>query len=128
MGSFHNVALGQAGDNESIVDSSIADATTVFAIGAAGAILGLSTLSFVEKPKDHLKNILVGGSIGIIAGVVVVALRQAGLSREQYNSSQAHNSSSFTTVDRLAWHHHEHFRLNQKIGQKRSQLQYAISF
>ena len=44
---------GQDGGN--IIDSSIKDVTTVAALGAGGAILGLSTLSFVDEPKDNLK-------------------------------------------------------------------------
>ena len=66
---FLNTAMGQAGNESTMVDNSIQDISTVAAIGAGGAILGLSTLSFVEDPKDHLKNVLIGGSIGIIIGL-----------------------------------------------------------
>lgn len=45
-------------------------AVTIFA-GLGGAILGLSTLSFYDRPQDHLANIALGFAIGIIGGTVV---------------------------------------------------------
>lgn len=42
-------------------------ATIIFA-GLAGAILGLSTLSFYGRPQDKLSNIAVGFAVGIIIG------------------------------------------------------------
>jgi hypothetical protein len=61
----------------SIVDDSVRDISVVLGAGAVGAILGLSTLSFVETPSDHLKNISIGGAVGIIIGVGVVIFSQA---------------------------------------------------
>jgi hypothetical protein len=46
---------------------------TIFYTGAFGAVLGLSTLSFVDQPSAHLKNIMIGGALGIILGVGYVA-------------------------------------------------------
>ena len=46
---------------------------TIFYTGAFGAVLGLSTLSFVDRPSAHLKNIMIGGALGIILGVGYVA-------------------------------------------------------
>ncbi len=60
-----------------LVDQSKNDFMIVLAAGGAGAVLGLSTLSFVSEPDDHYDNILTGGAIGIIAGVLYVAYRQA---------------------------------------------------
>jgi hypothetical protein len=34
-----------------------------------GAVLGLSTLSFYDKPQEHTNNITVGALIGLVAGV-----------------------------------------------------------
>jgi hypothetical protein len=62
---------------DSIVDDSVRDISVVLGAGAVGAILGLSTLSFVETPSDHLKNISIGGAVGIIIGVGVVIFSQA---------------------------------------------------
>ena len=123
-----NIAFGQADKAGGLGAASVTDISTVAAIGAAGAILGLSTLSFVEEPKDHFKNVLIGGAIGVIIGVGVVAFKQAGLSQQQYIESQGANLPSFNTSKRFAWHRKNHNRLNSKIGQHFSQFQYAISF
>jgi hypothetical protein len=50
--------------------------TIVFA-GLAGAILGLSTLSFYGRPQDKLNNIAVGAAVGIIIGTVYSTFRVA---------------------------------------------------
>jgi hypothetical protein len=78
MTSFGVLADDEKGSG--LLDDSVRDMTTVFASGAAGAVLGLSTLSFVDTPSDHLKNISVGGAIGIVIGVSIVVFNQAGKS------------------------------------------------
>lgn len=60
-----------------VVDDSIRDMSIVFGTGLAGAVLGLSTLSFVDEPSKHTKNIAVGGAIGIVIGVAAVVFYQA---------------------------------------------------
>lgn len=60
-----------------LVDDSIRDMTIVFGTGAAGAVLGLSTLSFVDEPSKHMKNVAIGGAIGIVIGVAAVVFYQA---------------------------------------------------
>lgn len=79
------------------------DIIAVSALGVVGAVLGLSTLSFVDEPKDHLKNIVVGGAIGIIVGVGVVAFTQASKSQKIYKTAFV-NKPEFSTNNRLAWH------------------------
>lgn len=39
--------------------------------GLYGAVLGLSTLSFYNKPGDHARNIAIGGALGLIASVAI---------------------------------------------------------
>ncbi len=51
-------------------------ATIIFA-GLAGAILGLSTLSFYGRPQDKLSNIAVGFAIGIIVGASYTTYKTA---------------------------------------------------
>ncbi len=34
--------------------------------GLVGGVFGLSTLSFYEKPQDHIKNITYGAGVGVI--------------------------------------------------------------
>lgn len=74
------IQQASAQDNMSqsgVLDESLADLTLVLGAGAAGAVLGLSTLSFVDKPKDHFKNIAIGGAIGIVLGVGIAVFGQA---------------------------------------------------
>jgi hypothetical protein len=78
---FTSAAFAQ---DEDFTGQSLRDITTVAAMGGAGAILGLSTLSFVDEPKDHLKNIVVGASLGVIIGVGWVAWGQANKSKGSY--------------------------------------------
>ena len=93
------------GNSEDIIGDSVKDITTVAVMGATGALLGLSTLSFVEEPKDHLKNILVGGALGIIIGVGFVAYNQANQSKQVIRgASVVPNLKEMPTLDRKSWH------------------------
>lgn len=93
------------------------DMLVVAGLGGAGAILGLSTLSFVDEPKDHLKNIVVGGAIGVIIGVGVVAWMQASKSQNDFNSAAfAPSDRTFQTHSRLAWHRQNHDSLNERTA------------
>lgn len=53
--------------------------------GIAGAILGLSTLSFYGRPQDRLNNIAVGAAVGIITGTIYSTFKQATEPRDYYN-------------------------------------------
>ncbi len=93
-------------DSESesgFMDDSVADLTLVLGAGVAGAILGLSTLSFVEVPKDHFKNIAVGGAIGIVLGVAIAVSGQASKSKSSITQSvaplDANSLESLTRID-----------------------------
>lgn len=44
--------------------------TTIFLSGLAGAVLGLSTLSFRGRPQDHLGDIAIGFGIGAVIGTI----------------------------------------------------------
>lgn len=59
-------------------------ATIVFA-GLAGAILGLSTLSFYGRPQEHLTNIAIGGALGVIAGASFTTYKAATKPYEVYD-------------------------------------------
>ena len=37
-----------------------------------GAVLGISTLSFYDRPQDHLSNVAVGGTVGAVLGSIYV--------------------------------------------------------
>lgn len=99
------------GQMDGLVEDTKGDLLVVIGGGLAGAVLGLSTLSFVEEPKKHTRNIVVGASIGIIAGVIVVALEQATKSQELiYGGGGADgyaslkDSQGFNTAARSSWH------------------------
>lgn len=69
--------MAQEATSAGLLDESLEDLTLVLGTGAAGALLGLSTLSFVETPKDHLKNIAIGGALGVVVGVGIAIFGQA---------------------------------------------------
>lgn len=73
-------------------------ATIIFS-GLAGAILGLSTLSFYGRPQDHLSNMGVGLALGIIAGTTYTTWQAATRPREFYGSQLGR----FDNADRRVW-------------------------
>lgn len=84
-----------------VLDESLADLTLVLGAGIGGAVLGLSTLSFVDRPKDHLKNIAIGGAIGIVLGVGIAVFGQATKSQAIVADAEAPlNSNSVESFAR----------------------------
>lgn len=96
-GALLNPAFAQ--DEDDIIKNTQNDIILVGAAGAAGAILGLSTLSFVDKPSKHVSNIWTGAAIGVIAGVIFVAYNSA-----QKGSEELQSSREFNSHERVAWH------------------------
>ncbi len=76
---------------ERLIQESANDLLVVAGSGAGGAILGLSTLPFYAEPADHFKNVIVGGAIGVIVGVAVVAYMQASQTKDMYYDTAKHN-------------------------------------
>lgn len=106
---FHTQNASSQDDQglDGLVDETKQDIMLVLGAGLAGAVLGLSTLSFVEEPKEHTRNILVGASIGVIVGVAFVAFNQANKSRNLIYSSDGYDDSAsldFKTFERDQWH------------------------
>ena len=64
-------------------------ATIIFA-GLAGAILGLSTLSFYGRPQDYLSNIAIGFAVGVIIGTGYTTYQAATKPYEFYNTDFKH--------------------------------------
>lgn len=58
-------------------DGPLSDLYIVLGAGSAGAILGLSTLSFEDEPTKNFKNVSMGAALGIILGVGIVIYNQA---------------------------------------------------
>lgn len=88
---------GGDASSKQLLESSSKDLILVGAMGGSGAIIGLSTLSFAEHPGEHLKNITIGASIGVILGVAMVAYNQATKTQESYGltSSVSDNEKYF---------------------------------
>jgi len=124
----HSFAQGE----EDIFEQTKNDALVVAAAGAGGAILGLSTLSFVSKPKDHLKNIIVGGAVGVIIGVAGVAWMQATKSQEAFKqqggSMNYEDSEGFTTAMRNDWHDRNHYELDANLAKDSASALPSVNF
>lgn len=88
-----------AQDSDDIVKNTQNDIMLVAVAGGAGAILGLSTLSFVNKPSKHISNVWTGAALGVIAGVIFVAYNSA-----QKGSEDLMSSKEFSSSERVAWH------------------------
>lgn len=98
----------QEGSSENdIIKDSVNDISIVVAAGITGAVLGVSTLPFVDKPKEHLNSILLGGAIGIILGVGFVAYSQAIKGRSSFQTLDK-PSMKFDTHERYSWHSSNH--------------------
>jgi hypothetical protein len=94
-----NPAFAQDSSEDDIIKTTQNDIMLIAAAGAGGAVLGLSTLSFVEKPSKHVSNIWTGAALGIIAGVIFVAYNSA-----QKGSEDLQSSVDFNSFERVAWH------------------------
>jgi uncharacterized MnhB-related membrane protein len=49
-------------------------AKIIFYSGIYGAVLGLSTLSFYDKPSSRTRNIAMGAALGLMASVVITTI------------------------------------------------------
>ena len=72
-------AMAQAGVGEEVARTSgpRRQLATIIFSGLAGAILGLSTLSFFGCPQDKLSNIAIGFAVGIIVGTSYTTYKTA---------------------------------------------------
>lgn len=96
------VAFAQNESEDDIIKNTQNDILFVAGAGAAGAILGLSTLSFVDKPSQHISNIWTGAALGVIGGVIWVAYNSAARGSEDLQGEEA--SLDFNSGERVAWH------------------------
>ena len=113
---------------DTIIDDSIRDISLVVGAGAVGAVLGLSTLSFVDKPSEHTRNIAVGGALGIVVGVAVVIFSQA--TRSSFANSKnllevPMNAEKYATLTR---HEFAEEKIAKTQLSKNMSLGYSFSF
>jgi len=122
---------GGGGGGDAYLDDSFRDISLVGATAAGGALLGASTLSFVEEPGDHLKNILVGAAIGVIIGVGMVAFMAATKNKERFEEANLFidpdKDLQFATTSRMKWHSTQHNSYNTIIREP-SALGYQFTF
>ena len=98
------VAQRANGEERDIFRHSLGDLTLVGGLGIAGGVMGLSLLSFVDRPQDHLNYVVLGTAVGIILGVGFVAFSQATKAYgkvAQYGDGAP--SREFHTLDRIRW-------------------------
>lgn len=62
--------------------------STIVYMGLAGAVLGLSTLSFYGRPQDHLTNIPLGFGVGVIIGTIYMTYQAAANPTEFYRPAE----------------------------------------
>lgn len=95
---------GEGGSaDDDLVKTTQQDILIVAGAAGAGAILGLSTLSFVDQPSRHLRNVYSGAAIGMIVGVIFVAYNSAQRGTEELQNEEE-ASIEFNTSERLSWH------------------------
>jgi hypothetical protein len=114
-------------DSSGFVDDSLKDISIVLGTCAAGAVLGLSTLSFVNEPSEHLKNIAVGGAIGIVVGVGIVVFSQATRTSSVIGAQMEIPVSpdKFETITR---HEFSDYKIAENYLNKPNVLGYSFSF
>ncbi len=105
------------GEMAGVIEDSLGDLSLVAYAGVGGAVLGLSTLSFVDEPSEHLKNIIVGGAIGIIVGVAFVAYKQAMSTSTEYNDTVMEAEIDFSTPARIKWASSNSNNYHKPLGQ-----------
>ena len=98
-----------AGNDADLTGESVNDFYVVAGMGVAGAVLGLSTISFQGDPSisKHGSRVQSGTALGIIIGVIVVAMSQAERSTKYFGQSEQaslYSPKDFHTPLRTKWH------------------------
>ena len=78
--------------------------STIVYCGLAGAVLGLSTLSFYGRPQDKLTNIPIGFGIGVVIGTIYMTYQAAANPDEFYRDARYEYKPDFSmpmTQDKL---------------------------
>ena len=92
--SWQNVHAQGGASESDVLDNTLTDIYIVTGTTLSGAILGLSTLSFVSDPSANLNHIVVGSALGVILGVAIVAWRQAHKSKDYYYENAPSQAAS----------------------------------
>lgn len=107
--------------------------TTIVFAGLAGAVLGLSTLSFYGRPQDRLSNIAVGFAVGVITGTVYTTFQAATNPNDFYNLNDEQNMDSIAFASggkdygALGWEISEAQKIKEPTGSLPT-LNYVFQF
>jgi hypothetical protein len=96
--------------------------TTIVFAGLAGAVLGLSTLSFYGRPQEKLSNIAVGFAIGVIGGAMYTTFQAASNPRDFYSFNPPKGEVPQTIVL------HDAVRDQLALGAKAATLGLSLEF
>ncbi len=80
---------------------------TIVLAGIAGAVLGLSTLSFYGRPQDKLSNIAVGAAVGIIGGAMFTTYKAASEPKDFYGLRSEEGAETWAMLERGRVHDQE---------------------
>ena len=69
--------------------------STIVYCGLAGAVLGLSTLSFYGRPQDKLTNIPIGFGLGVVVGTIYMTYQAAANPDEFYREAHFEYKPNF---------------------------------
>lgn len=75
--------------------------TYIIFAGLAGAVMGLSTLSFYGRPQDRLSNIAVGFAIGVIGGALYTTYKAATEPKDFYGLREG-KPEAWTLMDQAS--------------------------
>ena len=114
-----------AKEKVNLADDSVRDILIVSGTGAMGAIIGLSTLSFVEEPSENFRNIYAGLAIGVMVGVAAVVYLTANKSSDIPYTKL---TPDFSTYSRVAWHKEKSNQYIEKNLQALPKFQFNFSF
>ncbi|MGE3610552.1 MAG: hypothetical protein AB7I27_13260 [Bacteriovoracaceae bacterium] len=105
---------GESAPEDDFLKNTQQDVMIVAGAAVAGGVIGLSTLSFVDKPSKHMSNIWTGAAVGMIAGVIFVAYNSAQKGQEELIDESA--SLDFNSSERADWHFASNSYKNSQIN------------
>lgn len=86
---FSFSSVGYAQDNASATKAGPRKQISgIFLSGMAGAVLGLSTLSFYGRPQDELGNIAIGFALGAVIGTLYTTYDTATQPEKYFSQKQ----------------------------------------
>ena len=117
---LHALAQRADPDGELMTQGPRRHISTIVFAGLAGAILGLSTLSFYGRPQDRLNNIAMGFGIGVIGGAMFTTYKAAAEPKDFYGESL-----QWRRIEPTAWQEHED-RATHALNQR--SLSFSFTF